>query len=225
VVVAWSVSTTGPVSPIMEPPEPGVRPRMAAESVGLREPSGPVLGQSVGPFEDRFDADRVGLFAAATGQPDPRLRPGDVVPPGAAMTLLWSAQNAARDALVPHAFQEAATGGVHGEHDLVLHRPLTLDEPLRTWVEGWGARPAGANSVVTLHYVTRDARDEVVVEQWWSTVWLDLTCAAEGCGRTRACVSARSPEPRPRRMESQCRRGHGAPLCRGLRRLERASFR
>jgi acyl dehydratase len=138
------------------------------------------LGLPVGPFEDRFDGNRIRQFASATKQPDPRLRPGDVVPPGAAVTLLWSAQDAARDALVPYAFQEAATGGVHGEHDVVLHRPLALDEPLFTWVEGWGARPAGANSVVTLHYVTRDDRDEVVVEQWWSTVWLGVTCEAVG---------------------------------------------
>ena len=138
------------------------------------------LGTWVGPFEDRFDVERIRRFAAATNEPDPRVRAGEVVPPGAATTLVWSAQNAGRDALVSQGFQEAASGGVHGEHDVVLHRPMARDEPLLTRVEGWGARPAGANSVVTLHYVTRDARNEVVVEQWWSTVWLGVPCTSEG---------------------------------------------
>jgi acyl dehydratase len=134
----------------------------------------------VGPFADRFDAARLRRFAAATNEEDPRRRAGEGVPPGAAVTLLWSAQNAGRHALVSREFQEAASGGVHGEHDVVLHRPMTCDEPLLTWVEGWGARPAGANSVVTLHYVTRDAQDKVVVEQWWSTVWLGVRCPPDG---------------------------------------------
>jgi acyl dehydratase len=138
------------------------------------------LGTSVGPFEDRFDVERVQRFSAATGQTRPRPRSGEEVPPGAAVTLLWEAQNAGRDALVPREFQQAASGGVHGEHDIVWHRRVTLDEPLVTWVEGWGARPAGGHSVVTLHYVTMDADDHVVVEQWWSTVWLGVTCRAGG---------------------------------------------
>jgi acyl dehydratase len=132
------------------------------------------LGTWVGPFGDRFDSERIRRFAAATNERDPRVRAGEVVPPGAAVTLLWSAQNAGRDALVSEEFQRAASGGVHGEHDVVLRRPLAPDEPLLTWVEGWGARPAGAHTVVTLHYVTRDAQNEVVVEQWWSTVWLGI---------------------------------------------------
>ncbi len=137
-------------------------------------------GTWVGPFEDRFDAARIRQFAAATNAQDPRLRAGEVVPPAAAVTLLWTAQNAGRNALISEEFQGAASGGVHGEHDVVLHRPMARDERLLTWVEGWGARPAGANSVVTLHYVTRDAQDEVVVEQWWSTVWLGVQCSPDG---------------------------------------------
>jgi acyl dehydratase len=138
------------------------------------------LGPSVGPFEERFDAERIRHFASATNERDPRLCAGEVVPPAAAVTLLWSAQNAGRDALVPREFQEAAAGGVHGEHVVVLNRPLAPDEPLLTWVEGWGARSAGDHSIVTLHYVTRDARHDIVVEQWWSTVWLGVTCRSDG---------------------------------------------
>jgi acyl dehydratase len=139
-----------------------------------------ILGPSIGPFADRFDPERVRQFSAAVNLGDLRCREGDEVPPGAAVLLPWSAQDAGRDELVPREFQEAAAGGVHGDHDLVVRRPFVVGEPLSTWVEGWGSRPAGANSVVTLRYVTRDADDHVVVEQWWSTVWLGVTCLAEG---------------------------------------------
>jgi acyl dehydratase len=69
---------------------------------------------------------------------------------------------------------------VHGEHDIVIRRPLVVGEPLHTYVEGHGARPAGRNSAVTLRYVTVDARDEVVAEQWWTTIYLGTNCDPVG---------------------------------------------
>jgi acyl dehydratase len=71
-------------------------------------------------------------------------------------------------------------GGVHGEHDVVLHRPIVPGEPLRIWVEGQGARPAGRNSLVTLRYTMLDADDALVAEQWWTTVFLGVTCDPTG---------------------------------------------
>ena len=75
---------------------------------------------------------------------------GDAVPPGAAVPCCGRRRTSVATSWCLREFQEAATGGVHGEHDVVVRRPLPWDEPLFTWVEGWGARPAGANSVVTL---------------------------------------------------------------------------
>lgn len=98
----------------------------------------------------------------------------------AIVTQIFEAEGATRGALVPDTIKQSATGGVHGEHDVVLHRPIAPGEPLRTWGTSHGMRPAGRNSLLTLRYETRDASDAVVAEQWWTTVWLGTTCEPAG---------------------------------------------
>ena len=139
-----------------------------------------IVGARRGPFRGSLDASLIQAYAAATRDPSPRAQSGDAVPPVAIVTQIWDAQNEGRAAAVPAEFQRAAVSGVHGEHDIVLHRPLAPGEPLRIWVEGHGARPAGRNSLVTLRYAAVDARDELVAEQWWTTVYLGITCDAAG---------------------------------------------
>jgi acyl dehydratase len=141
---------------------------------------GVLLGSRIGPFERRLDAALRRAFAAATNGRVPDEREGSSVPPLAVVTLLWDAQNAGRFDLVPSWLQNAATSAVHGEHDVVVHRRLVPDETLSTWVEGSSARPAGRNTAVTLRYTTYDAGGELVAEQWWTTVWLGVTCEATG---------------------------------------------
>jgi acyl dehydratase len=119
-------------------------------------------------------------FAAATADPAAGVRAGTVVPPTILATRIWEAQEASRAGAVPASIQRSATGGVHGEHDLVVHRPIVAGEPLRTWVERHGVRPAGRNTTVTLRYATVDADGEVVAEQWWTTVYLGTTSEPEG---------------------------------------------
>ena len=95
-------------------------------------------------------------------------------PPVVLVTQLWDAEEAARSELVPADFQSQASGGVHGDHDLVVIRPIRRDEPLLTWVEGRAARTKGSNTVITLRYLTTDAQEQPVAEQLWSTVWLGV---------------------------------------------------
>ena len=141
---------------------------------------GVVVGARVGPFEGCVDRDLVRRYAAATADPSPGVRAGEAVPAVAIATQIWDAQNAARAEAVPAWLQQEASGGVHGKHDIVLHRPIVPGEPLRTWVEAQGARPAGRNALVTLRYVTLDAAGATLAEQWWTTVYLGVTCAATG---------------------------------------------
>ncbi len=141
---------------------------------------GVVVGAWAGPFDACLDAALLRSYAQATKDPSPRVQAGEAAAAGAIVTTIWEAQEGGRAAAVPQEFQRASTGGVHGEHEFLLHRPIVPGEPLRIWVEGYGARPAGRNSAVTLHYVTRDARDEVVAEQWWTTVFFDVTCPRQG---------------------------------------------
>ncbi|CAO5249665.1 MaoC-like domain-containing protein [Frankia sp. AgKG'84/4] len=139
-----------------------------------------LLGSPLGPFAGALDPDLLRRYAEATADPSPRVRLGEVAPPVALVTQIWAAQNAGLRAAVPAEVSQAATGGVHGEHDIVLHRPIRPGEPLRIWVEGQSARPAGRNSLVTLRHTIRDAADALVAEQWWTTVFLGTTCARAG---------------------------------------------
>ncbi len=134
------------------------------------------LGRTIGPFDGCLNAELLIRYAAATRDPNPAVQAGDVVPPVAIVTQIWTPQNEARGALVSAEFQRTAASGVHGEHEVRLYRPLVPGEPLTLWVDGCGARPAGRNSAVTLKYTARDASDTVVAEQWWTTVFLGVTC-------------------------------------------------
>jgi acyl dehydratase len=139
-----------------------------------------IVGARRGPFVGCLDAALIQQYAAATKDPSPAVQSGVAVPPVAIVTQIWEAQNVGRDAAVPMEFQRAAVGGVHGEHDVVLHRPLVPGEALRIWVEGHGARPAGRNSLVTLRYSAFDDGDALVAEQWWTTVYPGITCDVAG---------------------------------------------
>ncbi|OHV32752.1 hypothetical protein BCD49_28310 [Pseudofrankia sp. EUN1h] len=142
--------------------------------------AGVFVGESTGPFPGSLDADLIRRYAVATGDRSARTRAGLAVPAVAIVTQIWAAQEAGRGALVGREVQASASGGVHGEHDVVLHRPLVPGEPLRTWVHGFAARPVGRNALVTLRYSTLDGRGEVVAEQLWTTVYLNATCGAIG---------------------------------------------
>ena len=143
--------------------------------------SGVQLGRRIGPFEGRLDPELLEKFAEATGAPLGRARATRPAPPVAVVMLLWDAQEAGRAELIPAEFQSRAIGAVQGDHDLVVHRPIRPGELLLTWVEGRAARTKkGSNAVITLRYVTTGARNEVVAEQLWSTVWLGVGCADAG---------------------------------------------
>jgi acyl dehydratase len=141
---------------------------------------GVLVNERCGPFNGCIDTDLISRYAAATRDPSPRVQDGQVVPPVAIVTQIWDAQNAGRDALIPEEVKETSSSGVHGEHDVVLHRPIVPGEPLVTWVEGVAARPAGRNAAVTLRYITLDRQDGLVAEQWWTTVYLNTTCDRVG---------------------------------------------
>jgi acyl dehydratase len=141
---------------------------------------GVVLGTWAGPFDACLDAAHLRDYAQATKDPSRRVQAGEAAGAGAIVTTIWKAQEGGRAAAVPAEFQRASKGGVHGEHEFVLHRPVVPGEPLGIWVEGYGARPAGRHSAVTLHYVTRDGAGHVIAEQWWTTVFFGVTCEQQG---------------------------------------------
>jgi acyl dehydratase len=137
-------------------------------------------GDRVGPFELPLGPELVRQFAEATLDTSEQFRDGRLVPPNLVATQVYRAQFAAIMELVPEEVFSAARGGVHGQHDLLLHRPIASDENLHTFVETHSARPSGDNLRVTLHHSILDDRDELVAEQWWTTVLLGTTAMSTG---------------------------------------------
>lgn len=138
------------------------------------------LGVRTGPFRGGLPAELIRQYAVATNDRSSAALVGTAVPPVAIVTQIWDAQVEGRGASVPTELQHAAAGGVHGEHDIVLHRPIVPGEPLDIWVEAHGSKPVGKNSLVTLRYEALDAAGLLVAEQWWTTVYFGVTCETVG---------------------------------------------
>ena len=137
-------------------------------------------GDRVGPFELPLGPQLVRQFAEATRDDSQEVRDGQLVPPSLIATQVYRAQFAAIAELVPEDVFSVARSGVHGQHDLLVHRSIASDEKLHTFVETHSARPAGDNLRVTLRHVTLDVQDELVAEQWWTTVLLGTTAEPTG---------------------------------------------
>jgi acyl dehydratase len=137
-------------------------------------------GDRVGPYELPLSPELVRQFAEATHDTSSRFEDGHLVPPSLVATQVYHAQLAAIMELVPDHVFSAARSGVHGQHDLVLHRPIASDEKLHSFVETHSARPSGDNLRVNLHHSTFDDRHDLVAEQWWTTVLLGTTAAPTG---------------------------------------------
>jgi acyl dehydratase len=131
-----------------------------------------------GPFPGRLERDRVAAYAAATGDETASVLAGEAVPAIFPVILAFDAQSAANGDL-PRAAWRQAHGAVHGEHDIVLHRPLALGESLDTWSQISAVRTVPAGTRVVLHIQQCDADGTVVVEQWWTTVLLGLHTMAD----------------------------------------------
>jgi len=131
-----------------------------------------------GPFPGRLEPERIAAYAAATGDETAAVLAGEAVPAIFPVILAFHAQEAANGDL-PAAAWRQAQGGVHGEHDLVLHRPLIPNESLDTWSELCAVRTTRAGTQVVLHIEQFDAHGELAVEQWWTTVLLGLRGLAD----------------------------------------------
>lgn len=131
-----------------------------------------------GPFPERLDAARIAAYATTTGDAAPAVLAGDMVPAVFPVVLVFAAQNAANEDLPAAAWQQTY-GGVHGEHDIVLHRALIPGESLDTWSAISSIRTVRAGTQVVVHFRQFDADGRIVVEQWWTEVLLGLHTLAD----------------------------------------------
>jgi acyl dehydratase len=131
-----------------------------------------------GPFPGRLAPDAIAAYAAATGDQTRAVLDGAAVPAVFPVILVFDAQEAAR-ADLPASAWERARAGVHGEHDIVLHRPLVVDEALTTWSQISAVRTSRAGTHLVVHLEQTDADGRIAVEQWWTMVLLGLDGVAD----------------------------------------------
>ena len=126
-----------------------------------------------GPFPGALAPEAIAAYAAATGDLTAAVLDGRAVPAVFPVILIFEPQEAAR-ADVPEVVWQNIRGGVHGEHDIVIHRPLVPGEPLATssWISAVRTSRAGTQIVVQFEQVGADGK--VAVEQWWTMVLLGL---------------------------------------------------
>jgi len=131
-----------------------------------------------GPFPGTLAPEAITAYAAATGDQTVAVLDGRAVPAVFPVILTFEPQEAAR-ADVPEAVWQRIRGGVHGEHDIVIHRPLVPGERLDTssWISAVRTSRAGTQIVVQFEQVGADGT--VAVEQWWTMVLLGLHGVAD----------------------------------------------
>jgi acyl dehydratase len=131
-----------------------------------------------GPFSGDLAPGGIAAYAAATGDRTAAVLAGRAVPAVFPVITVFTPQEAAR-ADLPEAVWQRVRGGVHGEHDIVLHRPLIPGERLETssWISGVRTTRAGTQVVVQFEQVGADG--SVAVEQWWTMVLLGLDGVAD----------------------------------------------
>jgi acyl dehydratase len=131
------------------------------------EPVAIELGTRHGPFPGVLDPETIARYAAATNDTNPPVLAGAAVPATFPVILIFDAQWAANGA-VPKAVYQSGRNGVHGEHEVRLHRALVPGESLETWSEPCAVRNTRAGARVVLHMEQFGADGALAVEHWWT---------------------------------------------------------
>jgi acyl dehydratase len=125
------------------------------------------LEQRHGPFLGTLDPAVIAQYAAATNDTNAPVLAGTAVPATFPVILIFDAQWAA-NAAVPKAVYQSGRNGVHGEHEVLLHRPLVPGEALDTFSEPFAVRNTRAGARVVLHMEQFGADGALAVEHWWT---------------------------------------------------------
>lgn len=120
-----------------------------------------------GPFPGMLDLETIARYGAATNDTNPSVVDGSAVPATFPVILIFDAQWAA-NRCVPKAVYATGRNGVHGEHEVRLHRPLTPGEALETWSEPFAVRNTRAGARVVLHMEQFGVDGALAVEHWWT---------------------------------------------------------
>jgi len=122
------------------------------------------VGTTVGPITITIDGEVVAAFAAAIADPEPSHLRGAVAPLTYIVVptfdLVVRTLNAATEGA-------NLTGGVHGEEDIRVHRPLTAGMRLEATGRVHGVRVSPSGTRIAMHITAGDA-DGLAVEHYWT---------------------------------------------------------
>jgi acyl dehydratase len=126
------------------------------------------LGKQVGPFTNYCDPDEIAAFALAINDDNPMYQDGRAVPPTYAVVPVFQAfQNV--EPLPPESMVGGRPGG-HGEHELVIHRPITPKMVLHTTADRYSVVVSAAGMNVFKRLLSVDDHGELVLEQYWGSI-------------------------------------------------------
>lgn len=120
-----------------------------------------------GPFAGVLDPAMIAEYAEATNDTSPSVVDGTAVPATFPVILIFDAQWAA-NAAVPKAVYRSGRNGVHGEHEVLLHRPLVPNERLETFSAPFAVRNTRAGARVVLRFEQFGSDGGLAVEHWWT---------------------------------------------------------
>lgn len=132
-----------------------------------------VLPRRHGPYPATVTSDQLTAYAGATADDTSAVLSGTAVPVLFPIVLAFSAGDDAR-ADLPDSIWERVRGGVHGEHDVVVHRPLRPGEEIVTWTTISAIRTVAPGTQVVVHFAHHDSGGALAVEQWWTMILLGL---------------------------------------------------
>jgi acyl dehydratase len=154
------------------PPDPGgdeVHPPALCNCRGMDTSLVP-LNEPSEPFVSYCDRDEIVAFALAVNDPNALYIDGAATPPTYAVVPAFPAMMGLVQ-LPPKATQ-GAMGGVHGTHDLYIHKRIEPDMRLYSTSERCAATTSSAGMNVVIRVTSRDEAGDVVIEQYWSSLML-----------------------------------------------------
>jgi acyl dehydratase len=126
------------------------------------------LHQPAGPFVAYCDPDEIVAFAHAINDPNQLYLDGEATPPTYAVVPVFPAFMGATP--IPPQALEGSIGGVHGTHDLYVHKPIKPGTHLHTTSDRIAVATSKAGMNITVKLVSRDDDGDVTVEQYWSAL-------------------------------------------------------
>jgi acyl dehydratase len=126
------------------------------------------LGERAGPLVAYCDADEIAAFALAINDPNPLYQEGRATPPTYAVVPVFPAFMGVSP--IPPEATVGMTGGVHGTHDLFIHRPIEPGMHLHVTAERCSITTSSAGMNVATRLMATDAAGELHVEMYWSSL-------------------------------------------------------